>query len=84
MVLTGREFHPHVCLSEQGPPPERVPAAALPVSRALSCWLASLPSLRNVALIGVYLVLVIMYGCSRVTIDPRIPTMPGWSTSVFH
>ena len=27
---------------------------------------------------------LIMHGRSRMTIDPRIPTMPGWSTSGFH
>ena len=27
---------------------------------------------------------VFMHGRSRMTIDPRIPTMPGWSTSGFH
>ena len=26
----------------------------------------------------------VMYGCSRMTIDPRIPTMPARSTSGFH
>ena len=29
-------------------------------------------------------VLIIMYGRSRMTIDPLIPTMPGQSTSGFH
>ena len=29
-------------------------------------------------------VLMIMHGRSRKTIDPRIPTMPGRSTSGFH
>ena len=29
-------------------------------------------------------VLILMYGRSRVTIDPRIPTMPRWSMSDFH
>ena len=29
-------------------------------------------------------VLMIMHGRSRVTVDPRIPTMPGRSTSGFH
>ena len=26
----------------------------------------------------------LMHGCSRRTIDPRIRTMSGWSTSGFH
>ena len=26
----------------------------------------------------------VMHGCSRMTIDPRSPTMPGRSTSSFH
>ena len=29
-------------------------------------------------------VLIIMHGRSRVTIDPRVPTMPGRSASRFH
>ena len=29
-------------------------------------------------------VLIIMHGRSRMTIDPRIPTMPGRSASSFH
>ena len=29
-------------------------------------------------------VLDVMHGCSRMTMDPRIPTMPARSTSVFH
>ena len=29
-------------------------------------------------------VLDVMHGCSRMTIDPRILAMPGWSTSGFH
>ena len=29
-------------------------------------------------------VLIVMHGSSRMTIDPRIPTMPGQSTSGFH
>ena len=29
-------------------------------------------------------VLTVMHGRSRMTIDPRIPTMPGRSTSGFH
>ena len=29
-------------------------------------------------------VLMVMHGRSRMTIEPRIPTMPGWSTSGFH
>ena len=29
-------------------------------------------------------VLIIMHGRSRMTIDPRIPTMPGRSTSGFR
>ena len=29
-------------------------------------------------------VLVIMHGRSRMTVDPRTPTMPGRSTPVFH
>ena len=32
---------------------------------------------------GVYS-FIIMHGCSRVTKDPRIPTMPGRSTSGFY
>ena len=29
-------------------------------------------------------VLIIMHGRSRMAIDPRLPTMPGRSTSGFH
>ena len=29
-------------------------------------------------------VLDIMHSQSRMTIDPRIPTVPGWNTSSFH
>ena len=41
-----------------------------------------MPGLRLVVLRGG--VLIIMHGRSRMTVDPRIPTMPGRSTSGFH
>ena len=39
--------------------------------------------LADIVLIGGG-VLIIMHSRSRMTIDPRSPTMPGWSTSGFH
>ena len=44
-------------------------------------WGLTLVSLQSRGRGGV---LIFMRGCSRMTIDPRIPAMPGRSTSSFH